>query len=130
MPPIVKTDFNLVFRRLRSILAKHSPPLVVTSDTPANYSLDFDAPHIPAPRRYVGGVRIVKSYVSFYWMPVYGMPALLRDLSPELRSRMQGKSCFNFTKVDEPLARELEALTVRSLAAYTKFVKTLYAKNL
>ena len=90
MPPMAKADFNLVFQRLRAILAKHSPPLVVTSDTPANYSLDINAPHVPAPRRYVGGVRIVKNYVSFYWMPVYAMPELLGDLSPELRSRMQG----------------------------------------
>ena len=128
MPPMATTDLNLVFRRLRAILAKHSPPLVVTSDTPAYYSLDIDAPHVPAPRRYVGGVRIVKNYVSFYWMPVYGMPALLGDVSPELRSRMQGKSCFNFTMVDEPMLRELDALTVPSLAAYGKFVKTLYPK--
>jgi hypothetical protein len=28
---------------------------------------------------------------------------------------MQGKSCFNFTKIDEPLFRELEALTVESI---------------
>jgi hypothetical protein len=122
------TDFGPVFLRLRAILAQHSPPLVVTSDTPAGYSLDLDAPDVPAPRRYVGGVRIVKHYVSFYWMPVYGMPALLDDVSPELRSRMQGKSCFNFTKVDEPLARELDALTVRSLAAYRKIAKTLFLK--
>ena len=130
MPPMAKTDFNLVFQRLRAILAKHSPPLAVTSDTPAYYSLDLDAPHVPAPRRYVGGVRILKNYVSFYWMPVYAMPALSQDVSPELRSRMQGKSCFNFTEVDEPLARELDAFTVRSLAAYRKLVKTLYVKTL
>ena len=129
MPPMAKTDFNLVFRRLRAILAKHSPPLVVTSDTPAYYSLDLDAPDVPAPRRYVGGVRILKSYVSFYWMPVYGIPALLDGVSPELRSRMQGKSCFNFTQVDEPLARELDELTVSSLPPYRKVVKTLFVKT-
>jgi hypothetical protein len=42
---------------------------------------------------------------------VYGLPELLDDMSPELRHRMQGKACFNFTKVDEPLMLELEALT-------------------
>ena len=40
-------------------------------------------------------------------MPVYVDPGLLDDVSPELRKRMQGKSCFNFTSVDEPLFAEL-----------------------
>jgi len=29
---------------------------------------------------------------------------------------MQGKSCFNFTRVDEPLLAELATLTERSIA--------------
>jgi hypothetical protein len=48
--------------------------------------------------------------VSIYLMPVYVDPGLLDDVSPALRKRMQGKSCFNFNKVDEPLIGELEAL--------------------
>ena len=46
-------------------------------------------------------------------MPVYGDPRLLADMSPELRKRMQGKSCFNFTRVDEGLFTELTDLTRR-----------------
>ena len=30
---------------------------------------------------------------------------------PELRRRMQGKACFNFTRVDEALFAELATLT-------------------
>ena len=48
-------------------------------------------------------------------MGVYGDDGLAASISPELRRRMQGKSCFNFTKVDEPLFRELEALTAKSV---------------
>ena len=33
--------------------------------------------------------------------------------SPELRKRMQGKSCFNFTKVDEGLFDELSDITAK-----------------
>jgi hypothetical protein len=32
-------------------------------------------------------------------------------MSPELKKRMQGKSCFNFKEVDEKLFRELGNLT-------------------
>ena len=44
-------------------------------------------------------------------MPVYADPSLMDGASNELRKRMQGKSCFNFSKVDELLMSELEALT-------------------
>jgi hypothetical protein len=46
--------------------------------------------------------------VSIYLMPVYVEPSLMDGASDGLRKRMQGKSCFNFTKVDEPLIGELE----------------------
>ncbi len=48
---------------------------------------------------------------GYYLMPVYVEPSLLDSVSPELKRRMQGKSCFNFTTVDEGLFAELEALT-------------------
>ncbi len=56
-----------------------------------------------------------KAYVSYRLMPVYMYPDLLHDISPELRKRMQGKSCFNFKKMDEALFQELEGLTRRSV---------------
>lgn len=37
--------------------------------------------------------------------------------SPALRKRMQGKSCFNFTRVDDALFFELVDLTARCRAA-------------
>jgi hypothetical protein len=46
------------------------------------------------------------------------VPDLLKNISPELRRRMQGKSCFNFTRVDEPLLRELADLTDRGIIRY------------
>ena len=45
-------------------------------------------------------------------------PALQNAISPMLRKRMQGKSCFNFVAVDEPLFAELAGLTARSAADF------------
>jgi hypothetical protein len=39
----------------------------------------------------------------------------LEGISEELRRRMQGKSCFNFTAVDETLFEELADLTRAAL---------------
>ena len=46
-------------------------------------------------------------------MGVYFEPALLKGISPELKKRMQGKSCFNFKTVDKALFKELGELTAR-----------------
>ena len=73
------------------------------------------------PWDYVAGTRVGKSYVSYYLMPVYGMPELLDGVSPELKRRMQGKACFNFTRIDEALFSELATLTATGIERYRHF---------
>jgi hypothetical protein len=52
-------------------------------------------------------------------MPIYMSPSLMKGISPALKRRMQGKSCFHFTTVPAPeLIRELQALTEASLAEW------------
>ncbi len=52
-------------------------------------------------------------------MPVYMFPELLENVTPTLKKRMQGKSCFNFKTISEAELLELHALT---LASREKFV--------
>jgi hypothetical protein len=74
-----------------------------------------------------GGVRLGKAYVSFYLMSLYACPDLLKSMSPELKKRMQGKSCFNFKEVDEKLFKELTQLTRAGAAKFSdgKFIDAL-----
>jgi hypothetical protein len=65
-----------------------------------------------------GAVNMGKRYVSYHLMCVYMAPDLLGAMSPELRKRMQGKSCFNFTRVDEALFDELAAITTKGRELY------------
>ena len=58
-----------------------------------------------------GAVSIGKRYVSYHLMCMYLSPDLLEAMSPKLRARMQGKSCFNFKKVEPELFKQLEDLT-------------------
>ena len=48
-------------------------------------------------------------------------------MSPELKKRMQGKSCFNFKEVDENLFKELATLTKAGAAKFNdeKFIDGL-----
>jgi hypothetical protein len=111
------TDFEAVHDRLREIILRNRGDLVVTKDGPGGMALEV--PGLEGkPWGYVAGTRVGKSYVSYYLMPVYASPELAGTLSPELRKRMQGKACFNFTKVDEALLAELEDLTARSVPGF------------
>ena len=106
-----KLAFNEVFAELKSIFKPYVKNLDVATDTDKYYLLNT---------RYImknkqplcfGGVRLGKNYVSFYLMSVYAAPDLLKQMSPELKKRMQGKSCFNFKEVDRKLFSELKTLT-------------------
>ena len=111
------TAFEQVHARLRAILLRHRGDLVLTKDEPGGVTIEV--PGLEGkPWGYVAGTRVGKRYVSYYLMPVYGTPGLMESMSPELRKRMQGKSCFNFSKVDEPLLAELDALTGRAIPGF------------
>jgi hypothetical protein len=110
-------DFDAVDRRLRTILDPLRPRLTVSKDGPDR--LVLEVPGLEGkPWGYFAGIRRGKRYVSYYLMSVYASPELTASMSPELRHRMQGKSCFNFTSVDEPLFDELARITETSFEPF------------
>ncbi len=117
VPDVASVGFAAVDRRLREILEPYRSRLVTTKDGPDSLALEI-AGLEGKPWGNVAGIRHVRRYVSFYLMPVYGRPELLDRMSPELRRRMQGKACFNFTHVDEPLFTELAGLVDAGLDGY------------
>lgn len=104
-------DFGIIYKRLRSILEPYEPGMYTSADSDMWYGLDLAPESERTPATWFGAVRLGKRYVSYYLMPIYVEPRLLDDISPELRKRMQGKSCFNFSRVDEGLFTELADLT-------------------
>lgn len=109
MPP--QTDFPHVFETLKAILKHYAKNLTITADTSSAYSLDGPYSEKYKKALFFGAAQIKKNYVSFYLMPVYMFPELLKGMSPELKKHMQGKSCFNFKKVEPDLFKELTQLT-------------------
>ena len=122
-----KNNFEEVFRKLKAIFKPYEKKMVVFQDT--NTAFMLNTRHVMKNKQplYFGGVRLGKAYVSFYLMSVYVSAAEMKSISPELRKRMQGKSCFNFKAVDEELFRELAALTKTGAARFNdeKFVEGL-----
>lgn len=113
-------EFEKVYERLKSILQKYERgPLKADPNEPGYYALTGPASDLTRGNDlWVGAVRIGKNYVSYHFMPVYGFPELLDGISPALRKRMQGKSCFNFKSVDETLFAELAGLTERGVQRF------------
>ena len=100
-----------VFARLKRILDPCIGRCRAVTDTPRDFCLVSASVTYRAKPLWFAGVRMGKNYVSFHLMPVYALPGLKRSISPGLKKRMQGKSCFNFTRIDEDLFAELERLT-------------------
>ncbi len=114
-------DFAMLEARLRRILEPYESSMTVTADGPGGYSLDLP-PTAGYPKGlFFAATRVGRRYVSFHLMPIYAMPGLHDRLSPALRARMQGKSCFNFSRIDEPLFDELAALTAASVGPFRAF---------
>jgi hypothetical protein len=113
-------DFSPVFQDLKAIMQPFEKDLVLKKDEPNKYYLNVHFKREDGYQEAFGGVEIKKNYVSYHLMPVYAYPELLGDISPTLKKRMQGKSCFNFTKVDEKVLKELRDLTKKGFEEFRK----------
>ena len=130
-------DLEAVYDELSRRLARHEGDFRATDNpTDANTARSRKDPTAKAePGNYLllgaptdkypdgqmfAGVRKGKRYVSYHLFTVYLEPGQLEGVSPELRKRMQGKSCFNFTRVDDQLFDELDRLTDRGRDLYAE----------
>ncbi len=107
-------DLSPVFDELRALMLTAAPGAVATLDGPGHIDLKGPAtdPKTGEPA-WFGMVKTGARAVSYHLPPLYHLPSLADGLSPALKKRQQGKTCFNFTKVDPVLFDELSALTRR-----------------
>lgn len=122
-----KTEFKQVFEELKAIFKPYAKKMDVAHDSENYYMLNTRFIMKNKQPLCFGGVRLGKNYVSFYLMSVYTSPDLLKAMSPELKKRMQGKSCFNFKEIDQKLFTELKTLTKAGAAKFSdeKFIDSL-----
>lgn len=131
--------FAQTFDGLRAILQPYAADLNLVHDNDKNYYLETKGTPYRGKPVCFAAVRLGKNYVSYYLMAVYSAamcitPAkgsteqkivgatskLSKSMSPELKKRMQGKSCFNFKQPDAALFRELADLTRQGFEGYKK----------
>lgn len=115
-------DLDALFRRLRSLLVEFETPRpgVVLEGRSASHR-DFDLWSvrdliIEGRRRkelFFAGIRRQKSFVGFYFFPIYCLPDLSSSLAPGLLRLLKGKSCFHLQSLDGGLDAHIrEALTL------------------
>lgn len=115
-------DLAAVYAELRARLLRAAAGMTVDKDGPHGLVLHAPWAHPTKPREpmWFGAVRPGKAYASFHLMPVYSHPELPAGISPALRKRMQGKSCFNFKASDPVPFDELERLAEAGAARYAE----------
>ena len=111
-------EFAEVFSALKALLKKHEKTLKVLKDQPNEYTLVTKSNSNRGMPMWFGSVRAGKAYVSYHLMALYFNPKMNALVSPALKKRMQGKTCFNLKSVDKELFAELKALTQSAVDDY------------
>jgi hypothetical protein len=114
MPATVKAkrsdDLAETFEALKKIYKPFAAQMNVTADADSYYYLESKTPIYKGKPMCFGAVRLGKEKVSIHMMALYCFPEMKKKMSPELKKRMQGKQCFNFSKPDAALFAELSQL--------------------
>jgi hypothetical protein len=101
-----------IFQQLKTLLIRYQPPLQSKNDTARYFDLwSFKDLVIEGRKRkevFFAGIIIQKSYVGFYFMPVYAEPEIKQMFQPELISLLKGKSCFHIKQLYPSLLSQIE----------------------
>ena len=118
-------SFEEIFDALKPVLTPYEKSLAVKDNKPGHYYLETKTAVYKGRPMMFAAVRTGKAYVSFHLMPIYMNPTLQKTISPELKKRMQGKSCFNFTRVEPSHISELKKLTKAGFEEFKTWPKKL-----
>jgi len=107
------TDLTSIFNALKALMVRYSPPLVVKGEDDSHYDLWSIKNVVIAERKrkevFFAALIIQKSYVGFYFMPVYTDEEARSYFKPELLKILKGKSCFHIKKLDAELLAQVDA---------------------
>lgn len=115
-------DLQAMFATLKPLLRKYAPPLAPKTDNGDTYDLwSFRPIEIDGRKRkevFFAALTIQKSYVGFYYMPVYAVPEIKKLFAPELLRLLKGKSCFHIKILTPELVVQIESALRTGFAFY------------
>lgn len=121
-PEVQKTIFDV----LKASLEKYSPPMIVSKNGKDVFELIGNKP-VPygskktiVPGMYFSSAVARKDMVSFYFFPLYYQGKDYENIIPTMVKCLKGKTCFNFKKPEQIIAKELDALLKKGVEAWKK----------
>jgi hypothetical protein len=108
------TDLQQIFEAIKPLLQRYRPPLVPKTDTERYFDLwsykDLEIEGRKRKEVFFAGLVIQKSYVGFYFMPVYAEPEVKAFFPPEVMKLLKGKSCFHIKSLTPQLLGQLDSV--------------------
>ncbi|MFX1274732.1 MAG: hypothetical protein ACFFBP_22800 [Promethearchaeota archaeon] len=123
-------NLEKIFSEIKEILEKHSETFLITDKYLGSQARTKKPEyHLYGNKQvslfgkkpqntYLAGVIQQKSYVSFYFSPIYSHPNSFKNIRPELKKFLKGKSCFNINNTDSNLLKEIEDLLIKGIKKY------------
>lgn len=111
-----------LFESVKRLLTPYAAGLVSRRDEPGYYDLWSEKEVEVAGRArsevFFAGLIIQKSYLGFYFMPVYTDADLSAVFGDELLSLKKGKSCFHIKELTPALEQQIEAALAEGYRLY------------
>ncbi|MGE5229946.1 MAG: DUF1801 domain-containing protein [Deltaproteobacteria bacterium] len=102
-----------LFTEVKQLLTPYATWLTARKDEPGYYDLWSEKEIVVDGRRrkevFFAGVIVQKSFVGFYFMPLYADDELSRVFGPELLGTLKGKSCFHLKRMTPAIRAQIEA---------------------
>jgi len=124
--PLTSEDKKNIFNKLKSILEKQSPPMVVSREKEGVYELMGNKP-VPygykktiVPGMYFSSVVVRNDSVNFSFFPIYFHLDDYKKISPTVLKYLKGKTCFHFKKPGQVNEKELNAMLKKGAQAWKK----------
>ncbi len=124
--PLKDEDRDLIFSKIKKVLEKCAPPMVVSKNSETVYELignvavPYGSKKVMVPGMYFSSALPRKNMISFYFFPMYYNENDYINLIPLSKKYLKGKTCFNFIKPEQVIEKELSALLKKGIEAWKK----------
>ena len=104
-------DLLPLFAEVKELLDPYVQRLTARKDEPGYFDLWSEKDIVIDGRKrtdvYFCGVVIQKTYVGFYFMPLYADDDLSSVFGPDLLATLKGKSCFHLKRMTPELRQQI-----------------------
>ena len=118
----MKTEVTDIQATLQTILSSHKPHLQVRVQTEISFEVAGTKEVMQGKKKvdghYFATVMPKPKDCRLYFFPIYTHADAFKDISPELRKYLKGKSCFHIKKLSTDLEAEIGTMVAKGVALY------------